>query len=493
LEEKHRRSRVCPIAEYTPNPGGQTAIGEIADKFPVVMFLAGNRSGKTHWLVQEIIASLLGYRPHLVPDFCLTEVGGELRFPSRDQVPSSAWVLRTDGLPIRYPSRLLFITGLPLTKGIGQVLMPKWKELWPPQVKFQHYTGPMGTWTKIEAGGSEIIVAADTQAVGSFEGANYDRIFTDEPIRKNVFIAAKRGLIDMRGSFLWSMTPLGDSKMAWLAHDIILNKERNDVGIVYGRAKDNAHIDQEALDNFLNDPTMSKDERAARECGTVGAIGKRIISTYDSATALIPPTDIPYDVPRLLVVDPHHSKPPCLVWIALMGPEHWIVYREWPERPINALGIPKIDMEGLAGMIKSKEGKENVVYRICDPNFGRQHGKILGTRFRSFQDEMGDYELHFDAHVDNSLEPGIQALRDAFTVSPLLKRPKIQIFNTLRNVPAAMNLWSYTEQPDGGLKPSESFKDFADCIRYTCMFSPASSEVNTEGMGVHSYIVEDED
>jgi hypothetical protein len=490
LEEKKKRISRCPIAAFTPNPGGQTTLEDMAEKWPVIMGMGGNRSGKTHWLVKEIICTLLGYRPYKVPGFSLECVNGEWRFPHRNLVTPDAWVLRTDGLPIRHPCRCIYITGLPMSRGIGEIFMPKWKSLWPPDVKIKSYYGPLGTWVKLEAAGSQLIISADTQQVSSFEGANYDRAFADEPIRKQVFTAVRRGLVDMRGQFIWSMTPLGDAKMAWVAHDLILNEERSDVGIVYLRARDNAHVDQEALDAFLSDPTMSKEEREAREEGKLGAIGKRIISTYDQAVTLIPPTDIPANVPRMLVVDPHHNKPSCLVWFALMSDDHWIAYREWPERPLKEQGIPKMDTAELAGMIKSMEGREHVEYRICDPAFGRQHAKVLGQTFASFQEQMADFELYFDANVDNDLERGIGALRDAFRVDPITRRPKVQVFNTLKNVSAGLNLWSYEEKSDGSLKPSEVYKDFVDCVRYGIMYNP-SAEFSAEGST--SYLIDEDD
>jgi len=490
MEMKQQRAQLCPIGAMKLHDGQQRIL-DVCDPTPITMVLAGNRFGKTHFLVSEIISSLIGYRPYLVSDFRLDADGSDNKFPLRKNIPPSAWVYRPDGLPIRYPANITFITGLGILKGVGDVLQPKWQELWPSSVKYKVYLGPAGTWIRLKYGGSVLTIAADTQDPSTFEGAAYDRVFVDEPIRKQVFTPVRRGLIDQGGNILWCMTPVGDSNVAWISHDIILNKKRTDNKVIFGKGSENPHINKEALNAFLQDPTLSEDERKARTSGELSTLGKRIVSTYEERTAVISPTDIPSEVPRMLVVDPHHSKPACLVWFALMSQEHWVIYREMPFTDITRSKVPNTGTEDLAAQIKAAEGKENVVYRVCDPSFGRQHAKVLGERYRSFQEEMFDYGLIFDAHVDNNLERGIAKLRDAFRFNSVTRRPKVQIFSNLANCRASMSMWAYTTMPNSQLKPSEEFKDFADCIRYGVMYNPMVDGL--EEIGTHSYLVDEED
>jgi len=491
LEEKERRQKLCPISRLVFNKGGQTLAAKLVEQGDILLFLAGNRSGKTHLLVAELIASMLGYRPWKVDNFAMVQQpNGKVKFPERDQIPSHAWVRRSDGLPIQHPATVLFITGLPLSKGL-KVLEKKWHELLPANIDYKRYNGQFGVMAKATMQGSELICAADTQGAQSFEGADYDGAFFDEPVRKQVYTAVKRGLIDHRGRIIWSMTPLNDARSAWVARDVVLNQEdRGDVKVVYGNASDNPHVDQVALEAFLNDPSLSEDEKRARRSGEFGSMGNKIVSTFDEATAVIPPTDLPPDIPRMLVVDPHHSKPSCMVWVALLSDEQWIIYREWPKVPIHSQGVPRMSMADLAAQIKSVEGKENVCYRYCDPQFGRQHGAVLGQRFKSFQEEMSDYGLTFDARLDNNLERGIAELRNAFKVSPETNRPRIQLFNTCKNTINGLGLWSYVDTPGGQRKVSEEMKDFCDCVRYGLMANPTA---DVDSIGCHSYLENDED
>lgn len=491
LEAKQRLAKVCPIAKFVPTEGQQRII-DVVDSTGITLVLAGNRFGKTHTLVAEIIAALLGYRPWLVENFSLVKNGNSWDFPHRSQIPPEAWVYRKDGLPIRNPSNLIFITGLSILKGVGSILQPKWYELWPKQVKFKPYFGPAATWIKVEYQGSTLAIAADTQDPSTFEGAAYDRAFGDEPMRKAVFTPTRRGLIDQGGSMLWAMTPVGDAKIAWITRDLILNKVRTDVKIIEGSGSDNPHIDQKALQEFLDDPALSEDERDARAHGKLGTLGKRIVSTFKQEHAVIPSTDIPPTVPRMLVADPHHSKPCCMIWVALMSQEHWIIYREYPTEDFNAQKVPNIGIKDLAGRIKTEEGKENVVFRVCDPQFGRQHGKNLGQRFKSFQEEMAEYDLLFDTRVDNDLERGIRELRDAFRFNDVTGRPKIQIFNTCMNTIQALELWAY-HTTDSGLKVSEEMKDMCDCVRYGAVYNPPLDILYEKEEGCYSYLENEED
>lgn len=494
LEEKEKRQQTCPIANIEWNKGGQAEAAGLINIYDIVIFTAGNRSGKSFWLVAHIIAYLLGYYPWKVPGFKLVlDNEGKWQFPHQRDIDSKYWVYRNDGLPLSTPSKVQFTTGLPLDRGT-RILEEVFRKLWPKDVEFKYYLGSMGTWSRVEYRGSILTIGADTQRTQTFEGANNDLAAFDEPVRKQIFTAIRRGLIDRCGRVIWSLTPLGDARVGWLARDYIMtddNEEKpEDAVVVYGNAYDNRHISKEQLDKFLNDPTLSKEEREARKSGKFGTLGRRIISTLEPSKTFIDPVPIPFDVPRMLIVDPHHSKPTCMAWFALMDAEHFIVYREWPMEKFHTIGIPKLDMASLAAKIKELEGKEQEVYRYCDPSFGVQHAKVLGEQFKSFQEEMSEYGLYFDTRVDNDVDRGISALRDAFRPSHSTGRPRVQIFKTCKNVRDAVSLWSYEDTPSGELKVSEKFKDFADVVRYGVMAGPS---VAMQPYGTHSYLPDDEE
>ena len=469
LEELATRRQVCPIATFAPHPKQEKWLTSLA---PIVLYAAGNRSGKTHVLVAKLISAVLGYYPWLVPNLKLQlNAEGKWDFPPRSMVPSAAWMRRLDGLPINIPSKNIMVTGLPLERGIGEIIQTKWLDLWPKQVEFKPYLGPLGAWKKLIApNGSEVYFGAATQGELSLEGFAADYAAVDEPVPARVFTAMRRGLVDRRGQISLTLTPLGDAAIAWLAADLMSG--RPDVDLVRGSGFDNPHIDHQALKEFLDDPSMPDAERRARRDGEVAALGYRIVTTFDASTAVIPSTTIEPDVPRLCVLDPHHARPPFILWLAVYGHgDEFVVYREWPEQDFFKAGVPAVTLDKLAGIIKAAEGKELVKYRVTDPNMGPAHARKFGEQFRSFVEEMYEYDLHFAHNVDDDLDRGIQCLRDAFKVDAISQRPKVRIMAHCRNLISALNYWSYESKDGSATKPSEKYKDPVDCLRYGLMYN----------------------
>jgi hypothetical protein len=457
--ELEARQSACPLAFYEPHPKQQEFHDSTA---PIVILMGGNQSGKTHANVAELQAAALGYRPWRVPGFQL--VDGQ--FPARNDVPASAWVRRRDGLPISLPAHILVVTGLSISRGIGEIIQAKWHDLWPSTVKVKPLLGPLGAWQKLLLpNGSEITFGAASQSNLAFEGFIGDLVLIDEPIPRRIFPAVRRGLMARRGQLRWTLTPLGGAETVWMASDLI-EAERADVHLIKCASRENPYLDPEILAEFLADPAMSADERRAREFGELAALGRTIVSTFGDH-ALLEPTSVDHTVPRLCVIDPHHARLPVVLWLALFNEgRDIVVYREWPEVLPERGIIPRTTMAELAATIKALEGRENIMYRICDPAFGVQHAKVLGQQFPSFVEQMAEFGLHFDTRVDNDIERGIGLLREAFTTDPLIQRPPVQIFRNCRNLIKSLAYWSYAETNTGILKPSEQFKDFVDCLRY---------------------------
>jgi hypothetical protein len=471
LSSLEHRTQSCPIAAYRPHKG--------QDEFhrarsPIVLCLAGNRFGKTHAQVADTLAAALGYYPWLVPGFEL-EVGaeGKTQFPDRKKVPVEAWVRRWDGVPLRCPSKQLLLTGLPLKRGVGEILQEKWFELWPPGMEFKHWVvSGTNAWEKIRLpNGSEIGFGSAHQPDLAFEGFATDRIGADEPFTKRLYTAARRGLIDRSGQWKWTMTPLGDASIAWVAADL-LDENRRDVAVIEGCSYDNPFQSRAALDNFFNDSAMSEEERQARMHGRISTLGRRIVTTFGSH-AVIDPVPLDADMPRVLVVDPHHSKPHVCLWATVLGTGQdveWVIYREWPTDDFYKMGPSRMSSQEFQGLIKTLEGDEDVQWRFCDPQFGPQKAKVLGTQHASFVDQMARYKMVFSCDVDNDVDRGIDKLRDVFRPSTVTGRPRMRIFSSCRNAIRSARLWSYeglTEE--GKLKVSEVYKDFCDAMRYMAM------------------------
>lgn len=481
------RAKECPLAHYKPHAGQREFHSSLVD---TVLIMCGNRFGKTHCAMAEAIATLLGYRPWLVEGFQMKRTPrGELVFPSRDEIPTSAWVMRTDGIPIELPSKIAFVTGLPIKHGIGEILEPKFRELWPEGAKFHAKNGNAGVWDKLQLpNGSTAFFGSSSQPNLSWEGFHATKVLADEPIRRSVYVALKRGLIDTNGQFMWPMTPLGGSEMAWVAADLVEAAEG--VHIIRGSSYDNPFNDPAALTKFFNQTGMSEEEKRARMHGDLAVLGYRIVTTFD-ANAVVEPTTIPRDVQRILVVDPHHSKPHVCIWAAVIGSgedRQYLIYRESPTDDFTKMGAHKESLQEFHGRLKTLEGREDVIYRICDPQFGRQKAKVLGVQYPSFVDQMATFGMAFDTRVDNDVERGIQQLKDAFEPSNVTGKPRVLISENCKNTIKALKLWSYETKETGELKPSEQFKDFADVVRYLVQSNPPVDNTETQ-----SYLEYDDD
>lgn len=467
LQELDLRRQECPIAAFKPHPLQQKCVESTS---PITIMTMGNRGGKTTVAVAELIAAALGYRPWLVPGFKLVKTRDGWDFPPRSQVPASAWVRRLDGLPIAVPNKCVFVSGLSLGRGIAEVAQEKWMHFWPRQVPFKIRHGSEA-WQKVTLpNGSEVYFGSALQSGFAWEGFASHFIAMDEPIPQRVYVALRRGLVDNKGRIVWTMTPLGDTEMAWVAADLIRD-DRPDVTIITGSSYDNPYMPKDSLDALFDDPALTQDDLQARKYGRIAMLGSRIVTTFTD-DCIIPSTELDLDIPRIQIVDPHHAKPPAIIWAGVMDDgERLVIYREYPEADFEKAGVPATTCHRLAGIIKEAEGKERLYWRVCDPHFGPQHAKVLGETYRSFVEEMAEYDLLFDTRVDTDLDRTIQTLRDAFRISGLTKRPKIQVMRHCSNTIKALKFWAYTER-EGKRVPSEKFKDFCDVVRMLAAYSP---------------------
>lgn len=455
LTELERRRKKAPLLHFKPHRIQNQFLTSTA---PVVIFAAGNRAGKTEALVALAMSAAWGYR--------VWEVG-ELK--PREEVPAQSWILRTDGLPIAVPNRCLFLSGLPFERGIGEIFIEKFRKLVPKGVKYEIKTGNMGIPRKIIwENGSELVLGAATQQKAtkdmSFEGFAVDLVFIDEPIDRKTYIAIKRGLVDRKGRVYWSLTPIGPN-CAWIAADL-LGSERADIELIQcDPLEDNPYLDREAFEAFLEDAAMTDAEREARRYGRFNMLTQQIVSTFGDH-AIIEPTDIPLHIPRVMVSDPHHARPTVSIWAAVYDDgERLVIYREDPDYDMTK-GRKFIAFSDWAARIKALEGREPVLWRLCDPQFGPAKPSVLGQQQQSFVERAAEYGLIFNTMVDNSIDAGLERLREAFRPSNITGRPRIQIFRSCRHTIRALQLWSYEETPMGSYKVSEKYKDRVDVVRY---------------------------
>lgn len=446
----------------------------------IVILLGGNQIGKTTVGWANALAHTYGYRFWEVDDLALHFNGRTHDLPSRDRVPAKYWVRNAKGDPLRVPNCGFIVTGLAARRGIGDVLYEKFQELWPKTAKIDKYYMMGGVPSSFTfPNGSKIVFGSGEQTELNTEGITLNWAWIDEPVPQRIYSGLWRGLLRNFGRIFFTLTPLG-ARAAWIHNDLISKRSsETSVETIQAGMADNPYLDPDAIREFEKDPSFSESERQARVFGKFEHLSSRVWPCFhDGAPYVIEPFAIPRDWPRLLVVDPHSARPWAMAWAAISPSGVLYFYREHPEEEYTKLTTSVMTIQDYALLIRRLEGKEDVKWRVIDPNYGIQRRLHLGFIQRSIQEEIGEYGLAFDERVDDSLERGLAVVGDMLKydesrdLSPD-NMPKILIFNTCRNLIAALNNFAYVDSksPDRrSERMSEEFKDFADVVRYAAVY-----------------------
>jgi phage terminase large subunit-like protein len=444
----------------------------------VRFFLGGNQSGKTTGGWMDGIANAYGYRFWEVPDLELAGRGFQ-DLPRRENVPSKYWVKNAKGNYITVPNTGFIVTGLAARRGIGETIWEKFQEIWPKSCKVYPRYMMAGVPASMQfPNGSRVIFGSGEQQELSTEGVVIHWAWVDEPIPQRVYIGLWRGLIKNYGRISFTLTPL-KAKAAWIYNYFISpNREsQKDLSISHIEVtmRDNPHLDKKAIEEFENDPSLSESERQARLYGKFQHLESRVWPQFFNGPPFVcEPFAIPEDWDRMCIVDPHTARPWAIIWAAISPSGVFYIYREWPEEEYVQITSSDMTFSDYAYLIRKLEGKENIRWRVMDPNYGVQHRKKMGWVERSIQEEIADYGLHFDVLVDDSLLRGIDVIANMFNYDKSRaigpdNGPKIVIFDNCLNVKSSISNLAYVESKNvyrRTEKISEEFKDFADTVRY---------------------------
>lgn len=439
----------------------------------------GNRSGKSHSLAAEIVASIYGYRPWQVPGLTLNSEGD---YPARDQVPMDYWLLNSRGIPLRATRRILVVTGLSMQRGIGGVIYPKIQAMLPPAVlQSANYVvrkGAYGVPTSIvHPNGTEVLFGSAEQSNRMVEGIDIDEAFFDEPLPQSFWTGIWRGLTDHSGRCMFAMTPV-DENAPWIYQEFIA-AERKDTYFLQMSIHDNVHLKEEDRQAFIEGSQFTEEEREARISGAWAFLTYKAFSGFDPGIHIIAPTKIPESWPKSLIIDPAHRRPFAMVWIAWGPNDERIIYREWPKEEHHKIRSSNLTVHDYATIIRDMESGERVDIRILDPRFGKASPTVKGQSFTSIQEDFSRCGLYFTCNVPGSEreEIGIQEIRKQLRwdrtscLDDRLNRPNLRVFDTCINSINALSMSNFV--PPGARnidilpeKLLETFKDFRDCIRY---------------------------
>src|ERR1044071_3284701 len=353
----------------------------------IVLYIGGNRSGKTVAGVTEDIYRLKGEHP----------------FKKVKEAPVHGRVVCVDW-----------------TYGIGQIIIPKFKQWMPPSLLID------GSWdrsyNKTEkvltcTNGSTVEFMTYEQEVDTFAGTSRDFIHVDEEPPEPIYNECHARTIDVNGKMYLTMTPvLG---MTWV-HDKIyqpgLLQTDPRIEVVIVDITENPHLPQDAVKEYLDG--LDPDERKARAHGEFVQIGGLVYKNFAKSTHVIDVID-PKKLPRgtvfYLSMDHGFNNPTAWLWHAVLPDSTVITFDEHY--------ASELVVEQHAEIVKSKHPWILERATILGDPAIKQRSAVNGT---SIQTEYAQRGI-FIGEGNNDVITGVNKINSYLKINPNTGKPFWQI------------------------------------------------------------------
>lgn len=361
------------------------------------LFIGGNRSGKSFAGVAEDIWWLTGTHPHL------------------KDIPKP---------PVR--GRVI---GVDFDHGVGQILIPLYKRLMPPDYLKN------GSWDesyhKAEhqlelTNGSTLEFMSYDQDTDKFAGTSRHFIHFDEEPPQHIFNENMMRLMDTDGNYWITMTPV--EGMTWLYDELYepaKEGRKDDLFILEVNTKDNPHIKEKARERVF--AGLEEQERKAREEGQFIDVGGKIFKQFTEPSHVIEPIVPPKSWQWFMSVDSGWNNPTAILWHAVS-----------PDNTIITFGehyASEMTVEEHVRVINEKEtfwGKTADI-RTGDPAM-RQTREGTGTSVQQEYALRGIYlALEGVPTGPGSVAVGIGRMQQYFKVNPVTKKPRWMITEDCSN------------------------------------------------------------
>jgi hypothetical protein len=495
LLELESRKRENPLFYFEPNP---KLVGFHTNRAAIRMVSGGNRSGKTEHISEEACNAALGYRPWVLRKSGLPIPSNPVQRP--DRLPDDAIVFDGSGVRLRVPGTILLGTGLDLKKGIGETLHPKVESFLGreggPFVKKVYWSHGQVPSKVILHNGSAIIYASAQQKGLSWESTNHTWYGLDEPIPKRIYSGVRRGAIDQAAPICFSFTPLGPNA-AWMFRDLYSKADGRRIAVFNLSIFDNPWLPRKAVEEFANDPSISDVEKEARLFGRFLHLIDRIYPQFNEAVHIIPSFRPESDWLHGMVLDPHTVKPWAIAWFTVTPRGDIIFYREWPSSDFTKLRRDTRSPAEYAGLIRQIEGPRQADVRIIDPNYGGRADTVRGVHIPAVKDILAEYGLQFIGNINDDLNYGearVRALLAYDTKQPLsqVNCPRIFFTENCQNLIASQLYYvadnkSAEDDMPAEDKRDETYKDFADLVRYVAVSKVAEGTLSDSWLNEHLY------
>ena len=332
------------------------------------------------------------------------------------------------------------------------------------------------------------------------EGWWGDFVWYDEPPPRTHRVATLRGLTDRLGWEIFTLTPLDQP---WLFDEIWENSnpdiETFLMDIRHNLMRQNPKtgkyvgISEKAIERF--ESVLTDEEKQVRRHGRFTHLAGRIFKGWDRKVHLFNRRDMwtvegtgskidgepPAHWPRMMLIDPHDRKPDCVIWVT-KDPDYGTkyIYRELMNKNSDAT------FKTTCRDIRDKEvdGRDTVMYRIMDPNFGpkRQGNSGMDVR-KTFEAESQNigYPMRF-TFGDDHKELGRKAVNELFWYDKempisIINQPGLLIADDCVNCIYQIEHYVWDEYKLGAMekdvkeKPKDLNTDFPDLLHYMALYN----------------------
>lgn len=358
------------------------------------------------------------------------------------------------------PNTGFIVTAKPHSEGIEKEILPKLLEVCGSRDIVEIKNNSRGIPYKIiwRTGSVSYLLSAEQDDM-VFEGTTWHHGWCDEPFRREIYVALKRGLLVNDGPLSWTCTPLEEP---WMYEEIYLRGitgEDPDIAIFEGSSDENKRISQKAKDDFFK--TLSPDEIETRWHGKFRHLSGRVFKTYDPRKHRIPPFAIPPHWPVWISIDPHRNKPHAVLFLAVSPQGIKYVCNEiYTVCTINE----------LAGYVLSIGSQYNVVERLIDTSAQEDGwGRVSAREMLNAKGVATKL-----AQKRNLKSSGISLINQFF------RDDQLYVFDTCIRTHRELTLQTYKRSRDHAQimeEPEKKFDDMTDDLRYILVERPDYSGI----------------
>lgn len=453
MELYRKVRRAFPLAMYEPYEE-QSAFH--ASEAGIAVASGGNQAGKTTALLAECMSASFGFRIWLPPEhpaFIVRRVDGS-------------------GKPLTVPNVGQFAC-VDYQNAWRNSILPKFEELAPPGYYTLHKNA-QGIVNEIEwVWGSKWLIKSYDQEWLKYESGTIDWAGFDEPPPRKIFISTMRGLMKSAGPIELGMTPHSEE---WLKEQLYSRDDRRMVEIFRLPTRSNVALSKFGVDRF--ESFLTGRERGIRMEGDTDLhTGKCVPGFSARAPWVVEEFDIPSEWLRVMVVDPHESKPDaCLWWAVSPDGSESVVYDEVMDG--RTRGSFRQTAQTIFGMESTHTGRPR--RRLVDP---RAAQKLVRDSGRTYREEFFAAGVSLEPAPGISQMKGFKKLDGWFAVREDTGKPFCRVLASCDQTIAqlAFTCWATDKENYENRERIKGPDDFLACLRYLVTWGPSVERLKTFG------------